>query len=76
VDDRRVIELGGTRLELHYVGRNHSDNSLVMLLPREKLLFTVDFIPIETVQFRECRTAICRTGSTRSTACWRWTGIA
>jgi glyoxylase-like metal-dependent hydrolase (beta-lactamase superfamily II) len=53
VDDRRVIELGGTRLELHYVGRNHSDNSLVMLLPREKLLFTVDFIPIETVQFRD-----------------------
>lgn len=53
VDDSRVIELGGTRLELHYVGRNHSDNSLVMLLPREKLLFTVDFIPIETVQFRD-----------------------
>jgi glyoxylase-like metal-dependent hydrolase (beta-lactamase superfamily II) len=53
VDDRRVIELGGTRLELHYVGRNHSDNLLVMLLPREKLLFTIDFIPIETVQFRD-----------------------
>ena len=53
VDDKRVIELGGTQLELHYVGRNHSDNSLVMLLPREKILFTVDFIPIETVQFRD-----------------------
>jgi glyoxylase-like metal-dependent hydrolase (beta-lactamase superfamily II) len=53
VDTQHVIELGGTRLELHYVGRNHSDNSLVMLLPREKLLFTVDFIPIQTVQFRD-----------------------
>jgi glyoxylase-like metal-dependent hydrolase (beta-lactamase superfamily II) len=53
VDDMRVLELGGTRLELHYVGRNHSDNSLVMLLPREKILFTVDFIPIDTVQFRD-----------------------
>ena len=53
VDDTRTIELGGTRLELHYVGRNHSDNSLVMLLPREKILFAVDFIPIETVQFRD-----------------------
>jgi glyoxylase-like metal-dependent hydrolase (beta-lactamase superfamily II) len=52
-DEPRAIELGGTRLELHYVGRNHSDNSLVMLLPREKLLFTVDFIPVETVQFRD-----------------------
>jgi glyoxylase-like metal-dependent hydrolase (beta-lactamase superfamily II) len=50
--DRHVINLGGTRLELHYVGRNHSDNSLVMYLPKEKLIFTVDFIPIETVHFR------------------------
>jgi glyoxylase-like metal-dependent hydrolase (beta-lactamase superfamily II) len=52
VDDFRALEVGGTRLELSYVGRNHSDNSLVMRLPTERLLFTVDFIPIETVQFR------------------------
>jgi len=53
VDDYRAIELGGMRIELYYVGRNHSDNSLAMLLPKEKLLFTVDFVPIETVQFRD-----------------------
>jgi len=53
VDDYRAIELGGTRLELYYVGRNHSDNSLAMLLPKERILFTVDFIPIQTVQFRD-----------------------
>jgi glyoxylase-like metal-dependent hydrolase (beta-lactamase superfamily II) len=53
LDKFHAIELGGTRLELHYVGNNHSDNSLVMLLPKEKILFTVDFIPIETVQFRD-----------------------
>jgi glyoxylase-like metal-dependent hydrolase (beta-lactamase superfamily II) len=53
VGDKHVIKLGGTRMELHYVGRNHSDNSLVMLLPKEKLLFTVDFIPIESLQFRD-----------------------
>src|SRR5687768_7099392 len=29
VDNERTITLGGTTLELHYVGRNHSDNSLV-----------------------------------------------
>jgi glyoxylase-like metal-dependent hydrolase (beta-lactamase superfamily II) len=52
IGNRHVITLGGTRLELHYVGRNHSDNSLVMLLPKEKIIFTVDFIPIETVHFR------------------------
>jgi glyoxylase-like metal-dependent hydrolase (beta-lactamase superfamily II) len=52
VDEVRVLELGGTRLELRYVGRNHSDNSLVMLLPRENIVFAVDFAPIEAVQFR------------------------
>jgi glyoxylase-like metal-dependent hydrolase (beta-lactamase superfamily II) len=52
VDDFRALEVGGTRVELSYVGRNHSDNSLVMRLPKERLLFTVDFIPIETVHFR------------------------
>ena len=53
VDGSRVLELGGVTVELHYVGRNHSDNSLVMLIPKDKLLFTVDFIPIQTVQFRD-----------------------
>src|SRR5215831_15264962 len=52
VDDKRTLKLGGTELELSYVGRNHSDNSLVMRLPKEKLLFAVDFIPIEAVNFR------------------------
>ncbi|HYF08185.1 MAG TPA: MBL fold metallo-hydrolase [Acetobacteraceae bacterium] len=52
-DEGRVITLGGTRIELHYVGRNHSDNSLVMLLPQSRILFTVDFIPIETIHWRD-----------------------
>ena len=51
--DFHAIELGGVRLELHYVGRNHSDNSLVMILPKDKLAFTVDFIPVESVGFRD-----------------------
>ncbi|MGJ4939418.1 MBL fold metallo-hydrolase [Bradyrhizobium sp. HKCCYLS1011] len=52
VDDKKTIKLGDTTLELIYVGRNHSDNSLVMRLPKEKIVFVVDFAPIETVQFR------------------------
>jgi glyoxylase-like metal-dependent hydrolase (beta-lactamase superfamily II) len=52
VDDRKTIKLGDTTLELIYVGRNHSDNSLVMRLPKEKIVFVVDFAPIESVQFR------------------------
>ena len=52
VDKQKVIKLGGTTLELNFVGNNHSDNSLVMRLPKEKLIFVVDFIPIETLPFR------------------------
>ncbi len=53
VDDFRAIELGGVRVELHYTGRNHSDNSLVVLLPKDKLAFTVDFVAVEAVGFRD-----------------------
>src|SRR6516225_9928651 len=52
VDSERTITLGGTRLELIYVGKNHSDSTLVMRLPKEKIIFTVDWIPLETVPFR------------------------
>jgi glyoxylase-like metal-dependent hydrolase (beta-lactamase superfamily II) len=51
--ERMSIELGGTVLELSYVGRNHSDNSIVMRFPRERVLFAVDFIPVESLAFRD-----------------------
>ena len=53
VDERSTLELGGTRVDLIYVGRNHSDDSLVVLLPKEKILFAVDFIPVQAVMFRD-----------------------
>jgi glyoxylase-like metal-dependent hydrolase (beta-lactamase superfamily II) len=53
VDERSTLELGGTRIDLIYVGRNHSDDSLVVLLPKEKILFAVDFLPIQAVMFRD-----------------------
>ena len=52
VDDKRVIKLGGTTLELLYLGKNHSDNTLVMRLPKEKIIFTVDWVPVQGIQFR------------------------
>src|SRR5712672_3983792 len=52
VDGKKNITLGGTTLELNYLGKNHSDNTLVMRLPREKIIFTVDWIPLNGVQFR------------------------
>ena len=42
----RTLKLGGTALEMTYVGLNHSDSTLVFRLPKEKLLFVVDLIPV------------------------------
>lgn len=50
--DRMSIDLGGKQVDLIYTGKNHSDNSLVVLLPQHKLLFAVDFIPVDTVAYR------------------------
>jgi glyoxylase-like metal-dependent hydrolase (beta-lactamase superfamily II) len=47
------LTLGDTTLELIYVGRNHSDNMLLMRLPKQRLIFTVDYVPIEAVLFRD-----------------------
>ena len=52
VDNQRTITLGGTTLELTHVGLNHSDNSLVMLLPKEKIIFAVDFMPVGSLPGR------------------------
>ena len=52
VGNKRTITLGGTTLELHYAGRNHSDSSLIMFLPREKIIFAVDFNSLGAVPSR------------------------
>jgi glyoxylase-like metal-dependent hydrolase (beta-lactamase superfamily II) len=53
VDDSGTkLELGGTTLELLYVGKNHGDDSLIMRLPKEKIIFVVDFLPLSGTQFR------------------------
>ena len=49
VDDALPLELGGERVELHYVGRNHSDNSLVLLYPARRVLFAVDFVRVDSL---------------------------
>ena len=52
VENSRVIRLGGTILELSYVGLNHSDSTLVFRMPQERLLFVVDLLPVGTVPGR------------------------
>ena len=51
-DQGRTIRLGGTTLELTYHGKNHSDSTLVMRLPKEKIIFVVDTLPVGAVPGR------------------------
>jgi glyoxylase-like metal-dependent hydrolase (beta-lactamase superfamily II) len=45
----RKITLGGRDVIVKDVGRNYSNDMLVVLLPKEKVLFAVDFIPLKTL---------------------------
>jgi glyoxylase-like metal-dependent hydrolase (beta-lactamase superfamily II) len=45
-DAGRTIRLGGKVVELSYVGLNHSDSTLVMRLPQDRLIFLVDLVPV------------------------------
>jgi glyoxylase-like metal-dependent hydrolase (beta-lactamase superfamily II) len=47
-----TFTLGGTAIELNYLGLNHSDTTLVMRLPKEKIIFAVDIIPVGSLPGR------------------------
>ncbi len=42
--NRATVRLGGKTVELHYTGRNHSDDMTVVLFPEERTIYTVDFL--------------------------------
>lgn len=42
--DRAVLELGGVRLELHYLGDAHFPGDAVVWLPRQRILFAGDMV--------------------------------
>jgi glyoxylase-like metal-dependent hydrolase (beta-lactamase superfamily II) len=52
IDNQGEIRLGGTTLQLFYLGLGHSDSTLVMRLPREKIIFVVDVVPVGTLPGR------------------------
>jgi len=52
VGRRRTIRLGGTELELTHVGLNHSDSTLVMRLPKERIVFVVDLLAVGQIPGR------------------------
>lgn len=51
-NDRMTLTLGGRSVELIHVGPNHSDDMIVMHFPAERALFTVDFISVKRLPFR------------------------
>src|SRR5688572_31375323 len=64
VGRRRSIRPGGTRLELTHVGLNHSDSTLVMRLPRERIVFVVDLLAVRseehTSELQSQSNLVCR----------------
>ena len=51
--DEMTLRFGGRAIELHYLGRSHSDNMLVPFLPEEGIIFAVDFVSNDRVGFRD-----------------------
>ena len=50
--DSMTLELGGQQVELTYLGKNHSDNSIVAYFPEEKTLFAVDFVSTQRLPYK------------------------
>ena len=52
VDESKVLTVGRTRVELLYLGRNHSDNSLVVSVPAKKVIYAADWLPVGELIWR------------------------
>jgi len=51
--DTKTVSLGGASVELTYLGPNHADGMIVMRFPRERTLFAVDIVPIDSLAYRD-----------------------
>lgn len=60
------------------MGRNHSDNSLVLLHPEQRILFAADFIPVNSLPYQNLPDAYplewieSLNGSTRTSTSIPW----
>jgi len=50
--DRMTLDLGGKQVELIYVGKSHSDNTIVMRFPEERVLFAVDIVTVNRLPYK------------------------
>ena len=51
--DEMMLRIGGKAIHLIYLGRNHSDNSIVAHLPDQGIIFAVDFVSNDRVGYRD-----------------------
>jgi glyoxylase-like metal-dependent hydrolase (beta-lactamase superfamily II) len=47
------VSLAGGAIELHYLGRSHSDDMAVAYLPAHRLAFAVDFVSLDRFGYRD-----------------------
>ncbi|MBT5194953.1 MAG: MBL fold metallo-hydrolase [Rhodospirillaceae bacterium] len=50
--DKMTLHLGGRQINLVYVGKGHSDNSIAVHFPRERTVFAVDFVSVKRMPFK------------------------
>lgn len=50
--DKHVVSLGGDTVELTYVGPSHGTGMIVMRLPKQRILHTIDVVTPERLAFR------------------------
>ena len=52
VDEQTSLVVGSTQVDLHYFGRNHSDNSLVISVPDKRVIYAADWLPVRELIWR------------------------
>lgn len=50
--ERMAFDIGGRRIELHYLGPSHTDNMLVGFVPDVGVAFAVDFVALDRVGYQ------------------------
>ncbi len=51
--ERLVLEPGGRRIEMHWLGRSHGDDMIVVLVPDVRVAFAVDFVAHDRMGYRD-----------------------
>ena len=51
-EDTMTVSLGGKTVDLHYLGKGHSNNSIVMLFNDARTLFVVDSITVNRLPYK------------------------